>query len=261
MDHRQPLDPAVLADDVDHAPVRELRDDERRDVRERRLVVERRCEDVTGLGEQTPCLRQVRLLLVDGRRPDRGRGQARHRARSARILGAEVAPAARVEDERADDLLTVVQRRRDHGDGPLGRVCRLVLGRQPRDRRDVVHDERRVERDHVLVPLNRRGRRGDVVAGEAGRRLQRPGVVVGIAAPERVRIDRESRLREVEHIRQDRVEIEGAEKSARRLDKHPQSLDLLRLSGEEFVDRGRHDLLGHGGTVVSGEGKSGGGDP
>ena len=76
--------------------------------------------------------------------------------------------------------------------------------------------------------------------------------MVGIPAPERVRVDRERRLREVEHVRQDRVEVERAEKPPRRLDQHPEPRDLLRLSGEELVDRGPHDLLGHGETVVRG---------
>ncbi len=103
----EPLDLALVADDVDHAPVGERRNDERRDVRERRLVVQRRRELLAGFGDQAAALGKPLLLLVHRGRPDRGGGEVRDCSSSAEVGVVEVPRPASVEDDRSDHFAPV----------------------------------------------------------------------------------------------------------------------------------------------------------
>ena len=207
----EPLDRALVADDVDHAPVGERRNDERRDVRERRLVVQRRRELLAGFGDQATALGKALLLLVHRGRPDRGGGEVRDCSGSAEVGVVEVPRPASVEDDRSDHLAPVAQRLDEEGACSLGRVGGLVLVRQPLGGRDVVHDQRTVERHVAAIAVDRRRRRGDVGIREACARLHRPASVSLVDAPERVGVRVERRLGELEHVGQHGGQVQRSE--------------------------------------------------
>ena len=202
---------SLVADDVDHAPVGERGHDERRDVRERRLVVERRRELLARLGDQAPALGKPPLLLVDRGRPDGGCGEVRDGGRRAQVGVVEVPRPARVEDERSDHLAPVAQRLDEERARALGGVGGPVLFGEPVRRRDVAHDERAIERRIAAITVDRCRRSLDVGVGEAGARLHRPAPVALVAAPERVGIGLERRLGELQHVGQHRRQVQRAE--------------------------------------------------
>lgn len=73
--HGQPAERTVLLDHVDRAPVGEAGDRERRDVGQRRLVVQRRAEQFARLRDEPLILREPLLCFVQLRGPDRRRGE------------------------------------------------------------------------------------------------------------------------------------------------------------------------------------------
>ena len=214
----EPLNRPVVGDHVDRAPVGERRDDELRDVRQRHLVVEGRAEQLACLRDEPPLLGELRLLLVDRRRADARGGEVRDGAHGRELLLGERASVSVVEDERPDYLALMVEGHREEGLVALRGVCLLVRGSEPLRRGDVAGDDRAVERDLGVVALDRGLRGGDVPVGEPRDSLEEP-LVARAPAPERVAVGRERLLRQVEHLGQDLVQVQGGQKPACGFDK------------------------------------------
>ena len=77
MGNREPGDRTVLLDHVDCTPVGECRDGQSREVRERRLVVERRREQHARVCDELPLFGQPALGLIEPRGADGGGGDVR----------------------------------------------------------------------------------------------------------------------------------------------------------------------------------------
>jgi hypothetical protein len=205
------LDRTLLVDDVDHAPVGEGRNHEGGDVRESGLVVERRGELLTRLGNQPAILCQSSLLVVHRRGAQRCGGEARYRTGLPQLRLAERPRSARVEHERADHLATMAQGHSQERTRSLGSMRGLVLDRQPVGRCDVLCNDRAIERDDVPIALDRTGRSREVGVGEPRARLQRPALVDRVVPPDCVGIRRERRLGKRQDVGEDGVEVQRAE--------------------------------------------------
>ena len=118
MRHREPLDRAVACEHVDRAPVGQLRHDERGEVDERLLVLERRGEERARLGEERQPLLRLALPLDETDLGDRERDPVRDQLEHPQVVGREMAAllGARVDDP--DHLVLHDQRDRDERPDP-----------------------------------------------------------------------------------------------------------------------------------------------
>ena len=224
---REPLQRAVGLEHVDRAPVGELGHRQGGHVRERPLVLEGRGEKFARLPDELLILCQAALSLVELGGADGGGGDVREEGGGALLLLAEGVRFAVVEDERADDAIGVAEAADEHR-ARAGRFVGLaVRSADPIGGRDVLRDERLLEQDGIALAADRSGcvqhvrLRQPVVGGDA------PGAVGGIPAPERVGVGCERAARQLEDLRQHRLDAKRAEQGGRGFEEQAEPLDLI----------------------------------
>ncbi len=227
---REPFDRPILCNHVDRAPVCELRHRERREVRERGLVVERRCEELARPRDEALIFRETALRLVELGGPDCRRGEICEQRCSALLRLAERAWLSVVDDEGPDDPFAVTQRQRHHRAGALGGVSAAVVRVQPLRLLDVLGDDGPVERHGRRVVADRLHRRGDVLVRQpvASADAPDPGRLVDL--PDRVGVGGKRPAGKGEHLRQHRLDVERAEERGGRLEQESQPSELLGVA-------------------------------
>ena len=236
------FDRPFVSDHVDRAPVGEVGDGQLCEIGERHLVVERRREQLARLRDEFLVLGPLPLVLVEPGGPDRRRREVCEQRRGALLRFGERAWAPVVEGERSENLIPVVERERHHRMGSLVGMGLAVLRCEPVGGRDVLGDDRRVERHGGRVPANRRHRGVDVAVREPRMRADAPRLGRRVVLPQGVGVRRERAGGEVEHLRQHRVDVEGAEERRGRLEQQPQPLEILGELPLGFVQKFAFDV-------------------
>jgi hypothetical protein len=101
-----------------------------------------------------------------------------------------------------------------------------MLGCEPFRLRDLLGNDRRVERD-VGVAFDRPGRVRDIVVRETRVNRDLPALAVLVELPEGVGVRRERPPRKVEDLRENFLDAEASEERRRRLEQAAQPRDLL----------------------------------
>ena len=243
---REPFDRAPGADEVDRAPVRELRHRERRDVRQCLFVVERGGQRLGRLGEEAPVLGGACLRLVELSGADRGPGESRQRHGDLDLVVLEAPERAEVEDERPLQFAGGAKRRDEHRPDSLGSMRLAVRLLDPVDLLEVLCDQRAVEVHRPAA--DRLGRVLAVRLGDPFGRGERPGVCCEVAQPESVPIRGEDALREIDHGGENAGNVQRGEERARLGDEQRHALGdaELRRFGRLGENASRHGPAWYG---------------
>ena len=241
---RQPLDAPLLVDDVDGAPVGDVRNGELGHGPQRRLVVERAAEGAAGLGQERGLpvrplrpLAALLLQLVQLGGGDRRGGEVGQRARRLHFDVRELVARAEVEHQRAGGVPGDLQRDREHRLDAFGAVGLDAL----REHRDGVHrfgDQRLGERDRrdliALIAADDAIGKG---LGHVVRGADVPPLRGRVEAPERVAVGRNQRPRQHDDARQHVLDRRRAEQRARRRDQRDEALLQVGLPALGLFER------------------------
>ena len=227
MSHGQAVNRTVVSDHVDRAPVGETRNGKRCEIRERGLVVERRCEELARLGDEALVLREAALGLVELSGADGGGGKVGQEHCRALLGLAEATRFAIVDDEGSEDSFAIVEWERHHRTRPLCCVRLPMLGRQPRGPLDVFGHDWRVEGHGGGVAPDRRHRRGDILVRQPDACADVPDASGVVVLPDGVRVGGERPAGKGEDLGQHRLDVERAEERRGSLEEEPQSSEIL----------------------------------